>query len=240
MAIIHTTTSQKFNIERIALAKDPRTSAKIDSYFSLPRTLVDILQSSPTEINDLFSAKIYLLKNLSKIKSSIEFNQNIESVYSAIEQFITYWLSSKKNITRLSFEDNCTIKADATQVWLPEIGTLNVLNPEDLKHRRVTHWKGYLKKFDLVCVSKGYFIEIPYFPSPKSKFSIINSPNTNHQQNHEVSNFGMGLHAINLFRALKQHDIDTRKFAAGFKKTNYSELNGFAVQGGLPSLGKKH
>ena len=237
--------SKKCHIERILLSTDAKTQNRLTSLFLLPNTLSSILNTAPKTLETVGAVKLFLLTRWSELSSAINFRDK-EKALAALELFINVWIKSKQPVSRLSFQNNCTIKEDCTAIWVPEVNNLLVANVKKLTSIK-NEWLNYSKNFDVIETNEGFVAEIEFFrynsiPStfePKSKSVVkqLSKPASDYTGNNSA--FGYGVAAEKLFQAIEMHLQENDRVARAFAKPDFSALNGRQVQGGLPSLGKR-
>lgn len=226
---------QNIHVERVPLSKDSKTTSKLDSFFMLPKTLANILESSENELTNLSSAKLFLLSKLNELLPALTVRDREQSI-DAINNFVSLWLSSHQAATRLSFEVGCSIKLDCSFVWLPELQNIGLANPAAFLQKWRSNWTRYLNNFDLISSQEGYFVEIQFVQ--KNTPDNANKPITK-KTNSSGTKFGGGVRANELFRALKLCRIELDKIGRAYVKPDFGALNGRPIQGGLPSLGRR-
>jgi hypothetical protein len=223
------------SVKKIALSNTEKNKEKIQHLFLIQEKILEILNSSEKEIKTTLEAKILIL---SKAKSAIPFFHGTE--IDQINSFISLWIKSKNIEKRITFENGCSLKTDCTSVWLPELKTLDIKNPEEVKSIK-NKFGRYLGSFDLICSDEGsFFVEIPFFE--KNKANHPKSTVTKEKNFKNLGEFGSGLkfNAINeLFKKIKLAQIESDKIAMSYTKTSFDFISGREVQGGLPSLGKR-
>jgi len=212
-------------IEKIPLSQsDTKTIDKLEKYFTLPRLLIHLLESSPNTLKSELDAKLFLLTKIKEIKHLINFRDP-----ETLNGFITLWLKKNPVIDRLSFSGGCSIQNDSIAVFTPEMGSLAIADPNKLQVKR-KDWKMWLPNFDIVQNEGRFHVEIPYIQGAHKP----QKPPTSDPF------FGLGAGAIELFRAFDWALQQQEKINKALVITDSSKLEGRSVQGGAPSLGKRH
>lgn len=198
----------------------------------MPETLNSILNSSKLEFKNIEDAKLYLLTKL-KYLISISSEMDKEFFIDQINNYLKFWIKSKRVPNRFSFKNECSIKRDGRAVWIGMLGYFSVNNPEKLKENLENNWKFYKKKFDLIKKKNRYYINVQFEP----KFSSKSKSNRD-------SDFGKGIETSNFLDKLDLYIQFSERVAASFVTPSISQLESrgkraYCVQGGLPSLGKK-
>lgn len=232
------THQQQISIKKIQRIESPHTVTRFEiggrnttynkliSLFDLPLKIDLILNESPEILKSRHEVKIYLLSKFKKIKHLIIHDINY------LNDFIDKWIDKSIVINRLTFEDKCEIPDHCNFIDVPNIGQLSIQNPEQAR-TIIKTWKFQKPGFDLIRENNKFFIEISYI-SDTNKLSI--NPQIKDPQN---QNFGWGTKAYYLFKAIKMIDKENHITAKNIVITDMGKLDGIAVSGGAPSLGKK-
>lgn len=231
---------EDIRVERIQLSAENKTHNKLESFFLLPKMLAKVLESSTVELSNVQSAKLFLLTRLKDIAPAI-LSRDKEQAIAALDKFVALWLESHCVASRLSFDRGCSIEQNCKIIWLPEIHGVAIASPKALRNQR-DGWD-YLDNFDLVETSDGFFVEVPFIrrrgradvfaENKRPHISTRKTPDSN------ISSFGNGIYARELFKALSTYSRELDKIAHSYTKADFGALEGYQVQGGLPSLGKK-
>lgn len=210
-------------IEKIPLSRsDAKTVNKLEKYFTLPRLLINLLESSPNTLTSEFDAKLFLLTKINEIKHLINFRDP-----ETLNGFIALWIKKNPVIDRLSFSGGCSIQNGSLSIFTPEMGSLAIADPNKLQTKR-KDWKMWLPNFDIVQNDGRFHVEIPYIQG------------SHKPQNPPTSDpfFGLGAGAIELFKAFDWALQQQEKISRALVIADSSRLEGRSVQGGAPSLGK--
>lgn len=211
-------------IEKIPLSRsDAKTVNKLEKYFTLPRLLINLLESSPNTLTSELDAKLFLLTKIKEIKHLINFRDP-----EILNGFIALWLKKNPVTDRLSFAGGCSIQNDSLAIFTPEIGSLAIADPNKLQTKR-KDWKMWLPNFDIVRNDGRFHVEIPYIQSPHKLQNLATSDPF----------FGLGAGAIELFKAFDWALQQQEKINKALVITDSSRLEGRSLQGGAPSLGKR-
>jgi hypothetical protein len=212
-------------IEKFLLSEnDTDTVFKLSKCFILPKILSNILDSSPNKLQTKLDAKFFLLTKIREIKHLINF-QDPE----VINDFISLWFEKNTSVlNRLSFEGGCTINKNFEKVYIPEIGSLKIAQPEKLKTLSKS-WRHYIQNFDIQNSDNKYYVYISYIPTIFENNKI----STSH------TFFGKGIRAKEFFKACDWAFQEQEKINQAMKITNFKDLSGWGLQGGAPTLGKR-
>ena len=221
----------EYNICEVKLILDNNTREKLRLLFSFIDFLTDILRSIPNGY-EYESIKLIVL---TKFNEFYVFSQIIDKdfIVERINQLIRYWVRENRIPERFSFNGGCTIKKDATIIFLNPLGKFFVDNPTLLRFRMEYKWIKFYPKFDLIKRNKDYYVQIPY--QSKSK--------TEQHTSCSDSDFGTGVTLPTVLDKIEAYinfleKVDRAYYKPNMEKLENQKLSGWAVSGGLPSLGK--
>ncbi|WJN75569.1 hypothetical protein [Burkholderia anthina] len=243
------------SIFRCDLKPSPAQKAALDSLFSGPLLLKALLLKTDQKPKTPKEASMFLLEHREKLQPYLDSRYRDESV-DLLKKLVIQWASSVPSLIELQFSGDCSL-SDTNQIFLPipRLGTVPVYNEIRLIEARLRARSRYKPAFTLVRSTLGYLIEIVFLCSDNRSLGqlLTREPEERgRQRSHdkasprkeqsrteppsgrlEVGRF------VTLFGALDQRRANETRIAQKFVRSDFSTVEGRAVQGGLPSLGKR-
>lgn len=236
-------------IASVLLAPSPKQRLQLDQLFSGPLLVSKILRDEGKPIRWAEEASFFLLRNINLLEPFL-FTQDRDHAIDLLKSLILCWSNKPPSKIGIAFKSNCSISS-ANQVFFPvaHLGTLGVDAPADFLESR--RGATYRDRFSLVCDGASFYAEIPFLCRPeriekqgdgvgrkpnitKSQTAIKKGRLDKASQNFEYDSF------MRMFvQRVNEKIMQELKISKSLKTVQFSELSGRAVQGGLPSLGKR-
>lgn len=244
------------SIFRGDLKPSPPQKAALDSLFSGPLLLRALLTKADLKPKTPQEASMFLLEHRKELLPYLDSGYRDDSV-DLLKKLILQWASRIPPLIELQFSSDCSL-SDTNQVFLPipRLGTVAVHNEIRLSEARHRAQSRYKPAFALVHSALGYLIEIVFLsrdsrsasqsPARESEKPVqlrsreaeklagkTGSPAEPASGRLDVGRF------VTLFGALDERRANETRIAQQFVRPDFDALEGRAVQGGLPSLGKR-
>ncbi|MRN36959.1 hypothetical protein CRG49_011595 [Neisseria sp. N95_16] len=215
---------------QIKLKSHITNNEKLNMLFKIPEILDKILQDNKQKIKSIQDAKLLILTKLKELEI---LNIDKEILVLWINHYVRVWIRSKKIPKRISFSENCSIKKDCSSIYLNNFGLFEVENKDLLKFRVEHKWFFYMKNFDLIKSGTDFFVEVPY----KAK-------NSSNEDIHNSDEFGQGMSMPSTRKLFDEYlafidKVNKAYYTPSLEKLEMQSKTGWAVSGGLPSLGKR-
>jgi hypothetical protein len=244
------------SIFRCDLKPSPAQKAALDALFSGPLLLKALLLKAAQKPKTPQEASMFLLQHRKELQPYLNSGYRDESI-DLLKKLIIQWASSIPSLIELQFSGDCSL-SDANQVFLPipRLGTVAVHNEIRLIEARHRAQSRYKPTFALVHSTLGYLIEIVFLCRDSRPHSQLRARETEkpvqlHSREAEQSPRKKASRTepasgrldvrrfVTLFGALDQRRANEARIAQEFVRRDFGALEGRAVQGGLPSLGKR-
>jgi hypothetical protein len=244
------------SIFRCDLKPSPAQKASLDSLFSGPLLLKALLLKAAQKPKTPQEASMFLLQHRKELQPYLDSGYRGESV-DLLKKLIIQWASHIPSLIELQFSGDCSL-SDTNQVFLPipRLGTVAVHNEIRLIEARHRAQSRYKPAFALVHSTLGYLIEIVFLcrdsrppsqlPARESEKAVqvpsrdAEKPTPKKASRTEPASGRLDVGKfVTLFGALDQRRADETRIARQFVRPDFGALEGRAVQGGLPSLGKR-
>ncbi|MDN7671031.1 hypothetical protein QMA69_13020 [Burkholderia pseudomallei] len=231
------------SIFRCDLRPSPAQKAILDSLFSGPLLLRTLLLKAAHKPQTPHEASMFLLENHKELQPYLIAGNRSESV-DLLKNLILQWASRIPTLIELQFTGDCSV-TPSNQVFLPipQLGAVPVQNESRLIEARYrSHYK---PTFALVHSTLGYLIEIVFvrreiLPLAAPGVREPEKPTTKKASRTEPASARLDVgRFVTLFGALDRARANETRVARNFVKPDFGALEGRAVQGGLPSLGKR-
>jgi len=223
--------------------------------FSGPRLLKTLLLKADQKPKTPKEASMFLLEHRKELQPYLDSGYRDESV-DLLKKLILQWASSVPSLIELQFAGDCSL-SDTNKISLPipRLGAVAVHNETRLIEARLRAQSQYKPAFALVHSTLGYLIEIVFLcresrtldqlqtPEPKKHGQVHSHDKASprkEQSRAEPPNGRLEVRRfVTLFGALDQRRADETRIAQKFVRSDFGNVQGRAVQGGLPSLGKR-
>ncbi|MDQ7979867.1 hypothetical protein QYH69_21745 [Paraburkholderia sp. SARCC-3016] len=240
------------SVFRCDLKPSASQKAVLDALFSGPLLLKALLKQVDPKPQSSHEASMFLLRHRRELEPYLATRDRSDSV-DLLTQLVIQWGSRSPTVIEIQFSDDCTISgSNEIYVPIPRLGALAVFNESRLIEAR--YRSRYKPSFALVHSSLGYLIEIvflrreetsevvPYVSErlgsrPEGGSASVSAKKREQLKTKteriEVARF------VALFGALDRARAAEAKVGKNFVRPDFGALEGRAVQGGLPSLGKR-
>jgi len=225
---------QQSLVERLVIDPNPRTRKRFNFYFDTSVNLDQLLKRSESELEDVKSAKLWLLSQWSELASILGVaSAKRNKTMAIVNHFVRFWLKHHSPIQRLNLPRKCSFNATKSSLHLGEdIGLVRVKHPEMLRINH-HHRERLPAQFVLMREHNSFVVEVSY--QDRAAKSV-----KSHRQS---TPFSLAVphrgksHADQLFQAMNQLAKESDLINRSFVSTDYTRLHGRPVPGGLPSLG---
>ncbi len=218
------------------LALNGKQKDTISGIFSAPEFLLDLIKSEKPNIRSKMEASIFLLKNKKKVDLYISQN-NREASIDLLTELLIEWSKSPPESVSIDFTENCSISKN-NEFFVSYLGFLLPKKTQSVSD--ALSLGKYRKEFCLVKKKDLYFLEVDFDNSVKNVRKVEVAPKTTkNPSNKNKGSIGINVYVEMFDKAVEKYLKAELKIAQQYTKTNFDELKGWHVQGGLPSLGKK-
>ena len=242
---------------RILVLPRPAQKEILDGLFSGPRLIRQMLEESSQPIKTDEDASLFMLKHYKELQPHL-YSQRRDDAVNLLRSLIKEWSVVMPEDIELLLPSDCSISSEQ-QIYLPipALGTLSPLDTEAVAKLRTR--RRYENGFVLLNKNGKYFIDIS-FEKPVSRGRQELAPASNTQQHtasrsaHEsknrkshpktkVKNARPSAMHIDSFLSMFNNSINRMlmqqlRVSQQYSRTNFDKLEGWGVNGGLPSLGK--
>lgn len=217
----------------------------LGALFAGPILVAKLLRAEPKPIKWPDEASLFLLKHRLALEPYL-FTQNRSQAIDLLTSLVLQWSNDPPEEFEIAFSNECSISKDQ-QIFLPieRLGLLTISRPEHLQSAR----KGakYETAFTLLYSEGRYYVSISLkrsHPLPLSRITHTASHANNQQQRSSSKIKRRASFQFSNFLALfnnrvAQHYANELKISKQLSTVKFDSLSGRAVQGGLPSLGKR-
>lgn len=225
----------------------PREAQKavLDSMFSGPILLRELLSKSPVKPRTAEDAALFLLQHHKELQPFLYAAHDRTKSVELLKHLILDWAVSVPELIELEFPGDCSISA-ANQIFLPipRLGTLPVKDEDELAgHKR---GRRYSPAFVLIHSPWGYITEIefksrgsrtPDSTSVRSTRPTVKSGNKRGVEPTQRLKFDQFLMMFD--SAINAQLMKELRVSRRFVAPDFDALQGREILGGLPSLGKR-
>ncbi|WP_240057518.1 hypothetical protein [Paraburkholderia azotifigens] len=232
-------------IFRCDLKPTPAQKSLLDTLFSGPTLLRSLLLKAERKPQSRHDASMFLLQHHKELQPYLVAGHRGDAV-DLLKSLVIQWASRIPERIELKFSGDCAL-SDSNKVILPipRLGAVTVRNESRLIEAR--HHSQYKPAFALAHSTHGYLIEIIFHrpftgaPAPAAVRAREPEKRVRREPPHkrpaeERLEFGK---FVSLFSALDQLRENEARIGRQFVKPDLAALEGRAVQGGLPTLGKR-
>ncbi|MEX3950650.1 hypothetical protein AB4Y40_23175 [Paraburkholderia sp. EG287B] len=229
--------------------------AVLDSLFSGPLTLKALLKNSAHKPHTPHEASLFLLQHRKELEPYL-FTRNRSDSVDLLKRLISQWASRIPTVIELQFSSDCFLSpSNQISLPIPRLSAVAVHNETRLIEARHRAQSCYKPAFALVHSTLGYLIEIvfqsrgsrpPDYPAlevEKTRLPVpreVEKPPRKKANRAEPASERLDVeNFVALFGALDQRRANETRIAQEFVKPDFGALEGKAMQGGLPSLGKR-
>ena len=242
---------------RIPVFPRPAQKDVLDGLFAGPRLIRQLLAECTEPISTDEDASLFMLKHYKHLQPHL-YSQRRDDAVNLLRRLIKEWSVAMPEDIELLFPGDCSISAEQ-QIYLPipGLGTLSPLDAEAVKRLRAR--RRYEDGFVLLNKKSKYFVDVAFekseFREPQELSSAINvGQHPALRSTHEAKSHKSypptrdkklrpsAIH-IDSFLSMFNNTINRRlmeqlKVSQQYSRTNFDKLEGWGVNGGLPSLGK--
>lgn len=240
------------SVFRCDLKPNSSQKAVLDALFSGPLLLKALLKQVDPKPRTSHDASMFLLRHRRELEPYLATRDRSDSV-DLLTQLVIQWGSRSPTAIEIQFCEDCTISgANEIYVPIPRLGGLAVFNESRLAEAR--YRSRYKPSFALVHSSLGYLIEIVFLrreqtrevaPYVSGRLDLPteggSAPSIAKKSGRSETKTGRIQVArfVALFGALDRARAAEARVGKNFVRPDFGTLEGRAVQGGLPSLGKR-
>lgn len=246
-------------VERIALRPTESQRLKLDALFSGPMFVLSLVKQYPEPIADRAAASLFLLRHHKMLVPHL-FSQNREAAIDWLTGLVQEWSANPPEEMALSIPPMCTISRDQDiYLSMRQFGRLEPKDKWSLEHLRVK--QRYDNAFTLVLQDGKYHVDItftrlwgeaPLSPAPTSqpvKTQPVKNRTITRQQSPQppvqrpapqrYRPLPIGALLAMFDNAMNARLMADLRVSQQYSRTQFDKLEGWGVNGGLPSLGKR-
>jgi hypothetical protein len=234
-------TSLVESIFRCDLRPSPTQKTVLDSLFSGPLLLKTLLINAGNKPRTPLDASMFLMRHHGELEPYLYSGNRSESV-DLLKNLVVQWASHIPARVELQFPGDCSVSA-SSQIFLPipRFGLVNVQNPSRLIDAR--RGARYEPTFAVVHSSLGYLVEIVFIRSAAGHAHARETEKETSKAEPRIQPASGRLGFSNFLEVfdnrVNQGLMDELRISRRFAKPDFAALEGRAVMGGLPSLGKR-
>lgn len=227
---------------RSLLKPNEAQKAILDTIFSGPVLLRKLLQESGARPQTQEEASLFLLQHHKALQPYLYANDRSTAV-ELLKKLVLDWGRSSPELVELEFPHDCSISAK-NEVYLPipRLGVLPVADVDEMKAER----KGcrYKRSFVLIHSPWGYIAEIEFRRNVERDTNVsIEAPRPQNKNGRVKPAKTSGRIPFAQFMAMFDNALNSRlmselRISSRYVKPDFDALQGWQLQGGLPSLGK--
>lgn len=231
----------------------PRVGQKslLDTLFSGPSFILELLKKPHQPITSSETAALFLLTHHKELRPFLCSGDRTDTV-DWLKELLQDWSSLMPDEIRLLLPQDCSISGQH-EIYLPinGLGPLPPLNSEAVA--RLRNRRRYAQDFVLICKGGHYSVEVRFTQlkirrvqsqdssQPSKKYQLKTDSRVPHNRRQEARTTAIPISRfLAMFdSALKARLTNDLRISQQFSRTNFDRLEGWGVNGGLPSLGKR-
>jgi hypothetical protein len=242
---------------RIPIFPRPAQKEILDGLFAGPRLIRQLLAECTEPISTDEGASLFMLKHYKDLQPHL-YSQRRDDAVNLLRSLIKEWSIAMPDDIELLLPSDCSISSEQ-KIYLPipGLGTLSPLDAEAVTRLRTR--RRYESGFVLLHHKGKYFVDVAFEKAGNGERQELN-PAINTQQHtvsrstHEAKSHksrpkskstkvsSSAMH-IDSFLSMFNNSINRRlmqqlRISQQYSRTNFDKLEGWGVNGGLPSLGK--
>lgn len=230
---------------RCELKPTAAQKALLDTLFSGPILLRTLIQRADRKPRSRHDASMFLLQNRKELEPYLAKGNRADAV-DFLTNLIVRWASRIPERIEVRFPAYCSL-SDSNQVFLPIPRLGGLTSHNEIRLIEARHRSMYKPAFVLAHETHGYTITIVFLRrdihAPARGPAHAQAPeNRPRREPPHKQPGGAPLESdrfLSLFRALDHLRADEARIAKQFVKPDFDTLEGRAVHGGLPTLGKR-
>jgi hypothetical protein len=239
---------------RIPISPKPAQKQVLDALFSGPRLIFHLLGKYHEPILTDEDASLFMLKHYKELHPHL-YMQRRDDAVNLLRSQIKSWAVSRSKYIELLLPTECSISA-LHQIYfpIPGLGTISPMDAEAVA--RLRSHRRYEEGFVLVNKYGKYFVDIafekPAFkernllntsvetntrPAPK-QVNKIKQSNINQLKKDRPLLINIDTYLSMFDNSINRMLMQQLHISQQYSRTNFDKLEGWGVNGGLPSLGK--
>lgn len=239
-------------IERIALRPTESQRLKLDALFDGPMFVLSLIEQHPEPIVDRAAASLFLLKHHKALAPHL-FSQNRSAAIDWLTGLVQEWSAYPPQEMALAIPPTCTISRDQDiHLSMRQFGPLAPKDKLYLERFRLR--RRYSNAFVLVLQDGKYHVDIT-FTRPWGETPLPSSPKPARTQTatrqpsprppvkrpapQRYRPLPIGALLAMFDSAMNARLMADLRISQQYSRTQFDKLEGWGVNGGLPSLGKR-
>lgn len=232
-----------------SLLLDKKQENRVSKIFSAPESLLEIIRQKKPSITNKLQASFFLLENKAFLDKYIS-PENRESAINLLTSLLIEWAKETPDTVSIHFTKDCSMSLKSNCFYVSHLGNLTPTEPSAIT--KALALGRYKNSFSVTKKHGAFFLEVDFDLYEKKEKSItenkkpsfpppqISQPSkSQNKPHHKKGRISADTVMAAFNRKIDQQLKNEWLLAQGYSRASFDKLNGWHVQGGAPSLGKK-